>query len=239
MKLDLLVLAAHPDDAELGCAGTIAKHISLGYKVGIVDLTQGDLGTRGTIESRAEEAADAAAILGVSVRENLKFRDGFFRNDEEHQLRVIRAIRKYQPEIVLANATHDRHSDHGRASALEYDACFLSGLVKIETVDEQGRKQLPWRPRSVYHYIQSVMIQPDFIVDVSDFWDLKMQAIKAFKSQFFDPSSAEPETYISKPGFLRMIESRAVEFGHAINVQYGEGYTHRQTPGIKDLFHLL
>lgn len=239
MKLDLLILAAHPDDAELGCAGTIAKHISLGYKVGIVDLTQGDLGTRGTIESRAEEAAAAAAILGVSVRENLKLRDGFFRNDEEHQLKVIRAIRKYQPEIVLANATHDRHSDHGRASALEYDACFLSGLVKIETVDEQGRKQQPWRPRSVYHYIQSVMIQPDFIVDVSDFWDLKMQAIKAFKSQFFDPSSAEPETYISKPGFLRMIESRAVEFGHAINAQYGEGYTHRQTPGVNDLFHLL
>jgi len=239
MKLDLLVLAAHPDDAELGCAGTIAKHVALGYKVGIVDFTQGELGTRGTIQTREKEAAEAAAIQGVVVRENLKFRDGFFQNDETHQLKVIQSIRKYQPDIVLANAVSDRHSDHGKGASLAFDACFLSGLVKIETRDEQGNAQKPWRPDTIYHYIQSVMIQPDFIVDISDYWDIKLKAIKAFKTQFFDASSDEPETYISKPGFLKMIESRAIEFGHAINTQYGEGYTVRRLPGVKSLFDLL
>jgi N-acetylglucosamine malate deacetylase 1 len=239
MKLDILVLAAHPDDAELGCAGTIASHIAQGRKVGIVDLTQGELGTRGTVESRYEEAADAARILGVAVRENLRLRDGFFRNDEEHQLKVIRAIRKFQPEIVLANAVYDRHSDHGKAAELISDACFLSGLAKIQTTDETGNGQSPWRPKTVYHFIQSILLTPDLIVDVSDYWDVKINAIKAFKSQFFDPQSNEPETYISKPGFLKMIEARGIEFGHAIGAKYGEGYTVKRWPGVKSLFDLL
>jgi N-acetylglucosamine malate deacetylase 1 len=239
MKLDILVLAAHPDDAELGCAGTIASHIAQGRKVGIVDLTQGELGTRGTVESRYEEAADAARILGVAVRENLRLRDGFFRNDEEHQLKVIRAIRKFQPDIVLANAVYDRHSDHGKAAELISDACFLSGLAKIQTTDETGNGQSPWRPKTVYHFIQSILLTPDLIVDVSDYWDVKINAIKAFKSQFFDPQSNEPETYISKPGFLKMIEARGIEFGHAIGAKYGEGYTVKRWPGVKSLFDLL
>jgi N-acetylglucosamine malate deacetylase 1 len=239
VKLDILVLAAHPDDAELGCAGTLARHSSMGYKTGIVDFTEGELGTRGTVEARALEAADSASVLGLSVRENLKMRDGFFRNDEEHQLKVIRAIRKYRPEIVLANAQEDRHSDHGRAASLAFDASFLSGLLKIETRDESGALQEPWRPKAFYHYIQSQLITPDFVVDITGFWDVKIKAIKAFKTQFFDESSKEPETYISKPGFLKMVESRAIEFGHGINTQYGEGFTFRRFPGVKSLFDLL
>jgi bacillithiol biosynthesis deacetylase BshB1 len=239
MKLDILVLAAHPDDAELGCGGTIARHVSLGKKVGIVDLTRGELGTRGTPITREEEASASAKILGVSVRENLNLKDGFFQNDVESQLTVIRAIRTYQPEIVLANATHDRHIDHGKGASLAYDACFLSGLAKIETFGEQRLKQKPWRPVSFYHYIQSQFIQPDFVMDVSGFWDIKMQAIKAFKTQFFNPESTEPETYISKPGFLKMLEARGVEYGHAIGSQYGEGFTVRRYPGVKSLFDLL
>jgi N-acetylglucosamine malate deacetylase 1 len=239
MKLDILVLAAHPDDAELGCAGTIARHVAAGYKVGIVDYTQGELGTRGTVETRAQEAAEAARIQGVSVRENLKLRDGFFQNDEQHQLKVIQAIRKYQPEIVLANARIDRHSDHGRAARLSYDATFLSGLAKINSVDDKGFKQDPWRPKVVYHFIQSILVQPDLIVDISDYWEIKLKAIQAFKTQFFNPNSTEPETYISKPGFLKMVEARAVEFGHAIGTQYGEGYTVTRFPGVKSLFDLL
>ena len=239
MKLDLLVLAAHPDDAELGCAGTLAKHASLGYQTGIVDFTQGELGTRGSVEIRAREAADAAAILGVSARENLKLRDGFFKNDEEHQLKVVQAIRKYRPEIVLANAPHDRHSDHGRAAELAFDACFIAGLVKVETRDEKGDVQLPWRPKAFYHYIQSQLIQPDFVVDITGFWDVKLRAIQAFKTQFFDAESKEPETYISKPGFLKMIESRAIEFGHGISVQHAEGFLLRRFPGVNNLFNLV
>lgn len=239
MKLDILVLAAHPDDAELGCAGTIAKHIADGYKVGIVDFTQGELGTRGTVGSRAEEAREAGKIQGISVRENLRFRDGFFSNDEKHQLKVIQAIRKYRPEIVLANAEYDRHIDHGKAALLAYDACFLAGLIKVDTQDDAGRTQDPWRPRAVYHYIQSLFTEPDFIVDISAFWEVKLNAIKAFKSQFHDPRSTEPETYISKPGFLKMVEARAVEFGHAIGTQYGEGFTVRRYPGVKSLMDLV
>jgi N-acetylglucosamine malate deacetylase 1 len=239
MKLDILVLAAHPDDAELGAGGTIARHTAAGKKVGIVDFTRGELGTRGTPESRKQEAAASAKIMGISVRENLGLRDGFFRNDEESQLAIIQSIRKYRPDIVLANATNDRHVDHGKGASLGYDACFLSGLTKIETTDEAGNKQAPWRPSAVYHYIQSLFIEPHFIVDVSDHWDVKMQAIKAFKTQFFDPQSNEPETYISKPGFLKMIEARAIELGHAIGVTYGEGFTVRRYPGVKNLFDLL
>lgn len=239
MKLDILVLAAHPDDAELGCGGTIAKHLSLGHKVGIVDFTRGELGTRGTPESRAVEAANAAKILGVDVRENLGLRDGFFQNDPEHQLKVVQAIRKFQPEIILANAVSDRHIDHGKGASLAYDASFLSGLIRIETLDQDGQRQQPWRPKTFYHYIQSIYIKPDFIVDITEFMDVKMKSIRAFKTQFFDPESKEPETYISNPGFLRMLESRATEFGHAIGTPYGEGFTVRRYPGIRSLFDII
>lgn len=238
MKLDILVLAAHPDDAELGCGGTIARHTSRGIKVGIIDFTKGELGTRGTPETRMREAAESARILGVTVRENLNLKDGFFQNDRDNQLSVIRAIRKYQPRIVLANAIYDRHIDHGKGANLGYDASFLSGLVKIETQDEEGNIQQAWRPEVVYHYVQSQFITPDFIVDISAEWDIKMRAIKAFVSQFFDPRNTEPETYISKPGFLKMLEGRAVEYGHAIGVTYGEGFTTRRFIGVDNLFDL-
>jgi N-acetylglucosamine malate deacetylase 1 len=237
MKLDILVFAAHPDDAELGCGGTIAKHISLGYKVGVIDLTRGELGTRGTAQTRDQEAKDSAKILGLSIRENLNLRDGFFKNDEEHQLKVIQAIRKYQPEIVLANAIHDRHPDHGKGAALAFDSCFLSGLAKIET-QENGKAQQAWRPKHLYHYIQSQLIDPDFVVDVSPHWQTKMGSIKAFKTQFFDPTSSEPETFISKPSFLTFLEARAKEFGQSIGVEYAEGFTTTSKMGVEDLFQL-
>ncbi|MFM9840852.1 MAG: bacillithiol biosynthesis deacetylase BshB1 [Cyclobacteriaceae bacterium] len=237
MKLDILVFAAHPDDAELGCGGTIAKHVSLGYKVGVVDLTRGELGTRGTIQTRDEEAKDSAKILGLSVRENLNLRDGFFKNDEEHQLKLIQAIRRYQPEIVLANAIHDRHPDHGKGADLAFDSCFLSGLAKIET-KEDGKLQQAWRPKHLYHYIQSQLIVPDFVVDVSTHWKIKMDSIKAFKTQFFDPTSSEPETFISKPSFLTFLEARAKEFGQSIGAEYAEGFTTKNRLGVDHLFQM-
>jgi bacillithiol biosynthesis deacetylase BshB1 len=239
MKLDILVLAAHPDDAELGCGGTIAKHVKLGHKVGVVDFTRGELGTRGTTETRASEAAESAKILGLSVRENLGLPDGFFKNDKEHQMAVIQAIRRYQPEIVLGNAIYDRHSDHGKGASLAYDSSFLSGLAKIETKDENGKMQEAWRPKTVYHYIQSLFIEPDFVVDISNEWETKINSVKAYKTQFFDPSSKEPKTYISSPEFLRMVESRAIELGHAIGTRYGEGFTVRRYPGVKSLLDLI
>lgn len=238
MKLDILVLAAHPDDAELGCGGTIAKHTALGDKVGIIDLTRGELGTRGTPDTRRQEASESAKILGVVVRENLELPDGFFQNDAESQLVVIRTIRKYQPRILLANAVYDRHIDHGRGASLAYDASFLSGLMKIETSGDDGKKQSPWRPAAVYHFVQSQFITPDFVVDISSHWETKMNAIKAFSSQFFNPASKEPETYISRPGFLKMLEARAVEYGHAIGATYGEGFTARRLIGVNSLFDL-
>lgn len=235
MKLDILVLAAHPDDAELGCGGTIARHVALGYKVGVVDFTRGELGTRGTPQTRDREAADAAVILGLSARENLALRDGFFGHSESEVLKVIEAIRHYRPDVVLANAIHDRHPDHGKGAGLAYEAAFLSGLPKIET-KRAGTAQQPWRPGRLYHYIQSRFIMPHFVVDVSDCWDTKMNAIKAYKTQFFDPDSTEPETYISKPTFLSFLQSRAEEFGHSIGTKYGEGFTTTQMLGIDDLF---
>ena len=238
MKLDILVFATHPDDAELGCGGTIAKHTSLGNKVGVVDLTRGELGTRGTPDTRQQEADASAQILGLSVRENLKLPDGFFQNTPESQLYLIRVIRKYQPRIILANAIYDRHIDHGKGASLAYDASFLSGLVKIETSDEHGKAQSPWRPDVVYHYVQSQFISPHFVVDISQEWETKMKAVRAFGSQFFDPKNQEPETYISKPGFLKMLEARAVEYGHAIGATYGEGFTARRFVGVENLFHL-
>jgi bacillithiol biosynthesis deacetylase BshB1 len=238
MKLDILVLAAHPDDTELGCGGTVVKQIALGKKAGIIDFTRGELGTRGTVQTRDMEAAESAKILGVHVRENLSLKDGFFQNSKEDQLAVVKAIRKYKPEIVLANAVYDRHPDHGKGANLAYDSCFLAGLAKVETLDN-GSPQEAWRPKAVYHYIQSQFIEPHFIVDVSDYWDKKMEAIRAFKTQFFDPTSNEPETYISSPSFLRMLEARGIELGHAIGVKYGEGFTVRRVPGVNDLFDLI
>jgi len=232
MKLDILVLAAHPDDAELGCGGTILKHVAMGHKVGVIDLTRGELGTRGTPQTREAEAADSAKILGLSVRENIGLPDGFFKNEREHQLEVVKAIRKYQPDIILANARYDRHPDHGRGADLAFEACFLSGLQKIST------NQDPWRPKVLYHYIQSQLITPDFVVDVSDHWDKKMEAIRAFKTQFFDPNSKEPDTYISSPAFMKLLESRGQEFGHAIGAKYGEGYTTRRFIGVNSLSDL-
>jgi bacillithiol biosynthesis deacetylase BshB1 len=205
MKLDILVMASHPDDVELGCGGTIARHIAEGYKVGIVDFTRGELGTRGTPEIRLQEAAEAARILGVSVRENLGLKDGFFQNDPASQLQVIRVIRKFKPAILLANAVYDRHVDHGKGASLAYDASFLSGLSKIRTSDDDGRDQEAWRPEVVYHYIQSYSAKPDFVVDISDHWETKMKAILAFRSQFHNPDSNEPETYISDPAFMKML----------------------------------
>jgi bacillithiol biosynthesis deacetylase BshB1 len=219
MKLDILVMSAHPDDAELSCSGTILKHIAAGKKVGIVDFTRGELGTRGTPEIRLQESADATKILGLHARENLGIRDGFFRNDEETQLKLIEVVRKYQPDIVLANALEDRHPDHGKGAQLAIDACFLSGLRQIKTGD------LPaWRPTQVYHYIQDRYLEPDFVIDISSHWDQKEAAIRAFKSQFFDPNSTEPASYISSPDFLLFIQARAMEMGHKIGVKYGRGF---------------
>lgn len=238
MKLDILVLAAHPDDAELCCSGTLLAHIAQGKKAGIVDYTQGEMGTRGTLEIRAREAAASAEILGLSVRENLKFRDAFFQNDEEHQLATARIIRKYQPEIIITNAIQDRHPDHAKGAQLSLSANFLAGLRKIET-DLDGKKQAPWRAKRVYNFIQSQYIKPDFIVDVSEHWERKMESIRAFKSQFFDPESKEPETYISSPEFMKLVEARGAEFGKAIGVKYGEGYTVNQHMGVSSMFDMI
>ena len=238
IKLDILALAAHPDDVELSSAGTLIKAIQQGKKAGIVDFTRGELGTRGTPEIRMQEAQAAATIMGLSARENLGFRDGFFKNDEEHQLEVVKAIRKYQPEIVLANAIDDRHPDHGRASFLSKEACFLAGLAMIETVVD-GVKQAPWRPKAVYHYIQCIPHTPDFIVDVSSVWETKMNAIRAFKTQFHDPKSGERETYISSPRFMKMVDSRGIHYGHEIGVEYGEGFTVERAIGTDTIFNLI
>lgn len=234
MKLDILAFGAHPDDVELGCGGTIAKEVSLGKKVGIVDLTRGELGTRGSAEIRDEEAAAAAKILGVSIRENLNMRDGFFVNDEEHQLAVIRMLRKYQPEIVLCNAVDDRHIDHGKGSRLVSDACFLSGLTKIET-EYHGQKQQAWRPKLVYHFIQWKNLAPDFAVDITGFNEKRIEAILAYSSQFYDPNSKEPETPIATKNFLESLNYRAQDLGRLIGTDYAEGFTVERCLAVNSL----
>ncbi|MBS4039619.1 MAG: bacillithiol biosynthesis deacetylase BshB1 [Flavobacteriales bacterium] len=234
MKLDILAFGAHPDDVELGCAGTIALEVSRGKKVGIIDLTQGELGTRGSKELRALEATNAQNILGVAVRENLQLADGFFQNTPEAQLQIIRMIRKYQPEIVLCNAVRDRHIDHGKGSKLVSDACFLSGLIKIETF-ENGILQEAWRPKVVYHYIQWENITPDFVVDISDFMKTKMNAVLAYSSQFFQEDSEEPITPIATKNFLESIEYRAKDLGRLTGVAYAEGFTVERVPLVKSL----
>lgn len=238
MKLDILVFGAHPDDVELSCGATIAKEISLGKKVGIVDLTRGELGTRGTAEIRDKEAANAAKILGVDIRENLRFRDGFFVNDETHQLEVIKMLRKYRPDIVICNAVDDRHIDHSKGSKLVSDACFLSGLMKIET-QVDGLVQEAWRPKQVYHYIQWKNLVPDFVVDVTGFIDKKVDSLMAYKSQFYDPNSSEPVTPIATKNFKESILYRAADLGRLIGTEYAEGFTAERYVAVSSLGNLV
>jgi bacillithiol biosynthesis deacetylase BshB1 len=238
MKLDILAFGAHPDDVELGCSGTIAKEISLGKKVGIIDLTRGELGTRGSVEIRNNESEAAAKILGISIRENLDMRDGFFLNDESHQMRIIEIIRKYKPEIVLCNAIDDRHIDHAKGSKLVSDACFLSGLVKIETSID-GIQQAAWRPKLVYHYIQWKNIEPDFVVDITGFIDKKEASILAYGSQFYNPNSEEPLTPIATKNFLESIHNRSRELGRLIGTEYAEGFTVERYLAVNSLGDLI
>lgn len=233
MKVDVLAIGAHPDDVELGCGGTIAKLISEGKKVAIIDLTEGELGTRGTNETRALEAAESSRILGVMARENLKMKDGFIINSQEYQFRIVEMIRKYQPEIVLCNAIDDRHPDHAKAAKLVSDACFLSGLVKIKTIlDEQV--QTSWRPKLVFHYIQWKNIEPDFVIDITRFLDKKIEACLAYKTQFYDPSSTEPMTPIATKDFLESLTYRAQDLGRLSGVEYAEGFTTEKLLAIKN-----
>ena len=238
MKLDILAFGAHPDDVELGCGATIAKEISLGKKVGIVDLTRGELGTRGSADLRDKEAANAAKILGISVRENVCFADGFFLNDKEHQLEVIKMIRKYKPDVVLCNAIDDRHIDHPKGSKLVSDACFLSGLLKIET-EVEGMQQEKWRPKQVYHYIQWKNIEPDFVVDVTGFIDIKTKAVLAYSSQFYNPNSNEAETPITSRNFTDSINYRAKDLGRLIGVDYAEGFNTERYVAVENLSKLI
>ncbi len=238
IKLDVLAMAAHPDDIELGCSGTLMVQSELGWKTGIVDLTRGEMGTRGTPETRKEEAKAASQIMGVDVRENLELSDGFFKNDKSTQLVLIRAIRKYRPDIVLANAPQDRHPDHGRASQLIYDSCFLAGLKKIET-EEAGRQQEAWRPKQVFHYIQDTYLEPDFIVDISSVIERKKEAIRAFKTQFMANQKEDNQTYISTPAFFESLMSRSQLMGKRIGTAHGEGFIATKKLGVKQLGDLL
>ncbi len=239
MKLDILAIGAHPDDIELGCAATLAKEIANGKKVGILDLTRGELGTRGTAETRDLESEDAAKLLGVAFRTNMEFDDGFFVNDKKHQMELIKMIRKYRPEIVICNAVEDRHIDHAKGSKLVSDSCFLSGLLKIDTkLEDSDEWQEPWRPKQVYHYIQWKNLEPDIVVDVSNFMDQKMKSVLAYKTQFYDPKSDAPETPISSKNFTDSIIYRARDLGRLVGVEYGEGFTVERYPAVDSLFDL-
>jgi bacillithiol biosynthesis deacetylase BshB1 len=240
MKLDILAIGVHPDDVELGCSGVLINEIKSGKSAGIVDLTEGELGTRGTVETRYAEAAAAAGIIGVRVRENLKMRDGFFQNDEEHQLRLIRAIRKYRPEIVIGNILDDRHPDHGRAGHLIAESCFLSGLAKIETNSEDGTPQEKWRPKYVLHYLQDWYHEPDLLIDISDVFEQRMESVKAYSTQFNAGHNGDgPQTYISTPDFLESVIARARMLGKRIGVKYAEGYVTEKKIGIRSLDALV
>ncbi|SCY17676.1 bacillithiol biosynthesis deacetylase BshB1 [Nonlabens sp. Hel1_33_55] len=238
MKLDILAIGSHPDDIELSCAGTLAKEAAKGKTIGILDLTRGELGTRGTPEIRDQEAADAAKVLGVEVRENLEFADGFFTNDKQHQLKIVEIIRKYQPEIVICNAIDDRHPDHAKGSELTSVSCFLSGLRKIETKVD-GKVQEAWRPKHVYHYIQWKDIKPDVVVDISGFIETKIDSVKAYKSQFFDPDNNEPATPISSNNFFESIRYRAANLGRLIGTDHAEGFTVERYPAVDSIFDLI
>jgi bacillithiol biosynthesis deacetylase BshB1 len=233
MKLDILAFGVHPDDVELGCAGTIMAAIDQGKKVGIVDLTRGELGTRGTPTTRTQEAAAAAKIMGVDVRENLDMADGFFVNDEAHQRKIIALIRKYQPDVILANAPEDRHPDHGRSAKLVSDAAFLSGLRKVETVHD-GATQQAWRPAYTFHYIQDRFIQPSFVIDITKYMDRKIEAVLAYGTQFNSADTSEPQTYISSPQFLETVKARALMLGKRIGVGYAEGYITEKIIGFSN-----
>lgn len=239
IKLDILAIGAHPDDVELSCGATLAKEVSKGKKVGIIDLTRGELGTRGTAETRDKEAFNAAKILGVQSRINMRFADGFFINDKDHQLEIIKMIRYYKPEIIICNAKDDRHIDHSKGSQLVSDACFLSGLKKVETIyKDKNEVQEPWRPKAVYHYIQWKDVAPDVVVDVSGFMDKKIASVLAYKTQFFDPNSKEPETPISSKNFTDSVEYRARNLGRIIGVEHAEGYTVERYVAVESLFDL-
>lgn len=241
MKLDLLAFGVHPDDIELSCAGTILVEKNNGKNIGIVDLTRGELGTRGTAELRKEEAKNSAVVLGVDIRENLEMEDGFFKNDEANQRKIITVLRKYRPDIILCNAPDDRHPDHGRSAQLVNDAAFLSGLMKIETVDENNKKQEAWRPKYVFNYIQDLYFKPDFVIDISNVFDKKIESIEAFTTQFYNPTTndKEPQTYISSPEFLESIINRAKMFGKMIGVKYAEGFLSKKMIGLKTFDALI
>jgi len=232
MKLDILVFGAHPDDVELGCSGTVIKEVQAGKQVGIIDLTRGELGTRGTAESRDSETKAATKIMGVAIRENMNFKDGFFKDDEEHKIALVKKIRKYRPEIVITNAVSDRHPDHLRGSQITIDACFLAGLEKVETGQEV------WRPKAIYHYIQFNNLKPDIVVDISEQMDLKLDAVKAYKTQFFNPNSDESETIISSQGFLDSVSYRAKDLGRQANCEYAEGFITHQLPKMESLLDI-
>ena len=238
MKVDILAFAAHPDDVEISCSGTIMKHVQMGYKVAIVDLTEGELGTRGSAETRRIEAANASKIMGISERENLGMGDCFFEPTEKNKKKIISVIRKYQPKLIIANSIKDRHPDHAKASSLVSEACFLSGLPKIKT-ELNGSVQNPWRPEAVYHYIQDYYIEPDFIVDISQHIEAKIKAIKAYKTQFYDPNNKEPETPISREDFFEFIKARAKNFGRLITTEYAEGFTVEVPLKVKDVIETV
>ena len=238
MKLDILAFAAHPDDVELACSGTLILHQKKGLKTGIVDLSRGELGTRGSVQLRDEEAKKAAQILGLSVRDNLHLADGFIQNDKESRLAVVKKIRACKPEIILCNAVRDRHPDHGAASKLVSDAIFLAGLTKVQTFDDDGEEQLAWKVTKTYHYIQDRYIKPDFVIDVSSVWKERMNAVMAFSSQFYNPDSSEPNTAISSKEFLNFLSARAQEMGHEAMFEYAEGFTVERIPGLKSFSDL-
>lgn len=243
MKIDILGIGVHPDDVELSCCGTILKHIAMGKTVGLLDLTRGELGSRGSAEIRDKEAADSAKIMGVAFRENLRMADGFFVHNQENLLKIIQVIRKYQPEIILANSLDDRHPDHGRAAKLCADACFYSGLKRIETLDDSGNPQEEWRPKAIYHYIQDKRLTPDFVVDITGFMDKKLACMQAFSSQFFNPKvkgyEAEPQTPISGEQFLEYIRAAGRVFGRPLSVEFAEGFNVGRTMGVNNLFDLI
>ncbi|MCA0236583.1 MAG: bacillithiol biosynthesis deacetylase BshB1 [Bacteroidetes bacterium] len=239
MKLDILAIGIHPDDVELSASGTLLRHAAQGKTFGLLDLSKGEMGTRGTPEIRAQEAAESARLLGASVRETLDIPDGLFVDSAENRLKIIRVLRKYRPEIVLCNAIADRHPDHGRAAKMTADACFYAGLAKIETFDDEGHTQEKWRPKAVYHYIQDQQLTPDFVIDITPWFAKKMEAILTFRSQFYDPSGLAANTPISGKDFIDFMEGKARVFGRSIQVEYAEAFHAARTPGVQDLFDLL
>ncbi len=239
MKVNILAIGVHPDDVELSCSGTLLKHIDLGYKVGILDLTRGELGTRGTPEKRQREAESAASLMGAEFRVNVGIPDGLFTNTEEYKMRIVKVIRKYRPEIVLANSIKDRHPDHGRSAQLVYDACFLSGLLQIGSTDAEGQLQDRWRPKAIYNYVQDQLLEPDIVIDITGYIDRKMETILAFKSQFYDPDSKEADSPISGLDFLEYIKARSRAYGRQIGVEFAEAFTSARPVGANDLFQLI